>query len=115
MKWKLKKSIAKGAKSPCVIKVTKANLTGAFMDLNNLGAGEFSYSPESVGIYRVMHNFDRAEKAIKGCYLVYELDGENFLRYKSLPDDQVRNVPPLSMIDADHINNLGAEIRAQYL
>ena len=111
MKWKLKTSNAKNSQRVCVIKVTKNNLTGDFMSLNNLGNAEYSYSPESIGTYRVVNNADRAKRAIKGCCLVYQLDGEAFYRCLRVSDQKVRNIPENFLQDADYINNLVRKIR----
>jgi hypothetical protein len=114
MKWKLKKSSSKSAKSPCVIKLEKNNLTGAFMPLTNLGNNEHSFSPSEIGIYRVMHNSDRSQKPIKGCYLVYQIDGEDYLRYLSISDDEVRKLTNDEIQSKETIISLAVGKRATY-
>jgi len=53
MKWKIRQSSAKSAKRTCVIKLNKNNLTGEFMKLDNIGSNEYTFSPQSMGVYRV--------------------------------------------------------------
>lgn len=80
------------------------------MDLSKLGNGEYSYSPESIGTYRVLNNIDKSKRPIKGCCLVYKLDGEGDNRYITVTDQQVREIPEASLQDADYINMLASNI-----
>ena len=106
-KWILKQSKAKSAGRVGVIKITNNNLSGDFMKLDKLGDYEYRYYPNSVGIYRIINNASSAEKAMKGCILVYKYDGEGSLRYLSVEDEDVRQISDEHLQDADYINQLG--------
>jgi len=114
MKWTLKNSTAKNAKSACVIKLERNNLTGSFMDLNKLSNTEFTYSPNNIGIYRILNNIDKSKNSVKGCQLVYKLDDETFYRRLSIPDDEVRELSNEEIQDSDFINKLAESKRSQY-
>ena len=114
MEWKLKSSSVKGAKKVCVLKLERNNLSGSFATLNTLGNNEFSYKPTEVGLYRVVNNVDRSQKAIKGCQLVYQIEGETFLRRLRVQDVEVSSLPSSTFSDGKLINDLAVEIRKRF-
>jgi hypothetical protein len=113
-KWKLRQSIAKGAKNTCVIKLKENNLTGDFMKLSKHGNNEFSFLPESTGVYRVMNNIDRTKGAMKGCYLVYQLSEETFTRYLTISDENVTKLSDEEIQNPEFINDLAKRKRLEF-
>ena len=113
--WKLKSSRAKNARLVGVIRITKNNLTGEFMDLNKLGEKDFSYKLEAVGVYRVVNNADRSKRPKQGCYLVYILEEEDFYRSLPITDAAVKKIPEKFLQDANYINELARNIKKSNL
>lgn len=113
-KWKLRKSRSQCAIKPCVIKLKKNNLWGAIMELNKLGNNEFCFEPTSVGIFRVLHNIDRTKGAVKGCYLVYCLEEEKFLRYLFISDEDVKKLSNDEIQNSKFINDLAKTKRLKH-
>jgi len=113
--WKLKSSSAKNAKRVCVIKVQQGNLYGEPMKLDYLGNKEYSFTPKSEGIYRVLNNIDKSAKSIKGCQLVYMIAHEGYLRRTSkITAEEIKGFSDTQIVDVSFINKLAASKNEKY-
>ena len=84
------------------------------MPLSKLGHNEHTCEINSIGVYRVVNNIDKSKSSKSGCYLVYRSGNEDFLRYMSISDKKIKDIPKELLQDENQINNMANEIRKTY-